>query len=264
MKKSLPISALLLLAALGSTASIAAPVATVNGTAIDSSLLDQAVSQMVANSNGQVQDSPALREDVRQRLINRQLIVQAASKAGLDKKPEFQKQMDEARTEILQQAFFAQTLSTSPVSDEALKTAYNQYAQRFNGTKEVKVRQIIVANEADAGKILAELKKGAKFETLASSKSIQQASAERGGDMGWGNLASMEPELAQALQAIPKGKYSAQALHSGLGWHIFKVEDMRDARPLPFDAVKAQIARDLQDKTIRDAIGELRKKANIQ
>ncbi|WP_374498060.1 peptidylprolyl isomerase [Vogesella indigofera] len=263
MKKSLTIAALLL-AAVGSTPSLAAPVATVNGSAIDSSTLDQAVKQVIGSSNGQLKDSPALREEVRQRLINRELIVQAATKAGLDKKPEFQQQLTEARTELLQQAFFKQSISTSPVSDSALKAAYQQYSERFNGVKEVKVRQIIVNSEADANSVLAELKKGAKFETLAASKSIHQPSRERGGDLGWGNLASMEPPLAAALQAIPKGKFSAQPLRSGLGWHLFKVEDIRDAKPLPFDTVKPQIARDLQDKAISDAIGELRQKANIQ
>ncbi len=92
MKKSLTIAALLLTAA-GSTPSLAAAVATVNGSAIDSSILDQAVKQVIGNSGGQLKDSPALREEVRQRLINRELIVQAATKAGLDKKPEFQQQL---------------------------------------------------------------------------------------------------------------------------------------------------------------------------
>lgn len=242
----------------------AAPVATVNGVAIDSSTLDNAVKQLIAASNGQAKDTPELRDEVKQRLINRQLIVDAASKAGLDKQADFIKQLENTRTELLQQAYFNQVASKVNVSDEALKTAYQQYAKQFAGMKEVNVRQIIVAKEDEAKKLIADLKKGAKFDVLARSKSIHQPSRERGGELGWGNLSAMEPVLAKALQAIPKGQISDQPLKSGLGWHIFKVEDIRDAQAAPFDKVKGQIARDLQEKAISDAIGDLRQRATIQ
>ena len=263
MKKSLSFASLLILAALTSHA-IAAPIATVNGTAIDSSTLDQAVNQIIASSNGQAKDSPALRDEVLQRLINRQLVVDAASKAGLDKTPDFQRQMEDGRAELLQQAYFAQAVKNTSISEDALKSHYEQYAQRFKGTTEVKVRQIITASEADANALLAQLKKGSKFETLAASKSIHQPSRERGGDLGWGNLSAMEPPLAEALKAIPKNKFSDKPLRSGLGWHLFLVEDVREGRPQPFDTVKPQIIRDLQEKAVSDAIGELRSKAKIQ
>jgi peptidyl-prolyl cis-trans isomerase C len=74
----------------------------------------------------------------------------------------------------------------------------------------------------------------------------------------------MEPPLAEALKAIGKGQISAKPLKSQMGWHVFKVEDIRNAQPLPFDAIKARIAQDLQEKAVRNAVLELRQKANIQ
>jgi len=260
LNKALATSVLLLAANL----TAAAPAATVNGSVIDQSILDKAVSQILAANGGRVQDSPALREDVRQRLINRELVLQAATKAGLDKTADFTSRLDEARNELLQQAFFDAASKNQPVSDADIKAEYDRYAAQFKDAKEVQVRQIVLADEAAANKAIAALKKGGKFEQMAKAQSLDAASKERGGDMGWGNLAAMEPPLAEALKAIGKGQISAKPLKSQMGWHVFKVEDIRNAQPLPFDAIKARIAQDLQEKAVRNAVLELRQKANIQ
>ena len=236
----------------------AAPIATVNGTVIDQTVLDRAVSQIINANGGRVQDSPALREDVRE------LVLQAATKSGLDKSPEFLTRLDEARNDLLQQAFFEAASKNRPVSDADIKAEYDRYASQFKDAKEVQVRQIILADEAAANKAIAALKKGAKFDQMAKAQSLDTASKERGGDLGWGNLATMEPPLAEALKAIGKGQISAKPLQSQMGWHIFKVEDIRNAQPVPFDSIKARIGQDLQEKAVRDAVLELRQKANIQ
>lgn len=243
---------------------LAAPIATVNGTAIDQQVLEQAVGQILSANGGRLQDSPALREDVRQRLINRELVLQAASKAGLDKSPEFGARLEEARKELLQQAFFDAAAKNRPVSDADIQAEYDRYATQFKDSNEVLVRQIVLPSEDAANKAIAALKKGAKFDQLAKAQSIDEASKARGGDMGWGNLAVMEAPLAEMLKTIPKGQISAKPLQSQLGWHIFKVEDIRAAKPAPLDAVKARIAQELQEKAIRDAVLDLRQKATIQ
>lgn len=252
----------LLLAA--TQAAFAAPVATVNGTVIDQSVLDQAVRQVVASNNGRVQDTPALREELRQRLINRELVLQAATKAGLDKGADFTQRLDEVRKDLLQQAFFETAAKNRPVSDADIKAEYDRYAAQFKDVNEVSVRQIVLPSEDAANKAIAALKKGGKFDQMAKAQSIDENSKARGGDMGWGNLAAMEPPLAEALKAIPKGQISAKPLQSSLGWHVFKVEDIRAAKPAPLEAVKARIAQELQEKAVRDAVLDLRQKATIQ
>lgn len=252
-------------AALVAAANLAAavPVATVNGVVIDKDTLDKVVAQVLRENNGRLQDTPALREELRQTLITRELVQQAATKGGLDKSPEFIRAMEESRKDLLQQAFFATAVKNHPVTDTQIKAEYDRYASQFSGTKEVQVHQIVLADEAAANKVIAELKKGGKFDVLVK-QSIDANSRNRGGDMGWGNLATMEPPLAAALQAIPKGQISTKPLKSSMGWHVFRIDDIRDAKPAPLDAIKQRIAHDLQNKVIQQAVGELRQKANIQ
>ncbi|MEQ6290903.1 peptidyl-prolyl cis-trans isomerase [Vogesella sp. GCM10023246] len=256
---------LLAAATLAAAANLAAavPVATVNGVVIDKDTLDKVVAQVVRENNGRLQDNPALREELRQTLITRELVQQAATKGGLDKSPEFIRALEESRKDLLQQAFFATAVKNRPVTDAQIKAEYERYANQFKGAKEVQVHQIVLADEAAANKVIAELKKGGKFDALVK-QSIDANSRNRGGDMGWGNLATMEPPLAEALKAIPKGQVSAKPLKSTHGWHVFRVDDIRDAKAAPLEAIKPRIAQELQNKVIQDAVGELRQKANIQ
>ena len=81
MKKSHIISALVL-AALSGTLS-AKTLVTVNGTAIDSSTIDDQV-KVIRSQNKQVQDSPALRKSLTERQIIATVVSQEAKRLKLD------------------------------------------------------------------------------------------------------------------------------------------------------------------------------------
>lgn len=259
------------LAGLLIAASIAVPslalaesVAIVNGTSIDKQDVDQAVSYIVRSSNGQAQDTPALREDVKNRLINREIILQEAKKRKLDKSPEVAHQITQASQDIMQDALFADILKQHPIDDARIKARYQEVTAKLNGTREVHAMQITLKTEADAKKVIADLKKGARFEQLVKTRSADPAARENGGDMGYGNLSNMAPPLADALKELKAGQYSQQPFHSNIGWHVFKVVDIRSAKAPEFDKVKAQIARQLQEEQIAQTVNDLRTKAKIQ
>lgn len=259
------LASLLLVAAIGLPSIAAAQaVATVNGVAIDKKEVDEVVSAQSKSSNGKVQDTPELREQIKNILINKQLVLQEAARRGLEKQPDFVERLQNVREEMLSEALFADILKQSPVTDAKIKARYDQLAAEQAGSKEVHARQIMVASEAEASKVIADLKKGKKFEDLAKTLSKDPAAKQNGGDMGWGNLKRMEPKLAEALKILGKGQSSSQPFKSGLGWHVFKIEDIRDAKLPPLNEVKAQIARQIQQEDVAKAVGELRSKAKIQ
>ncbi|POZ63441.1 peptidylprolyl isomerase [Chromobacterium alticapitis] len=256
--------AALLLAASISLPAVAESVAVVNGVAIDKSELDAAVANVVQSNGGRVQDSPELREQLKTSLISRQVILQEAARRGLDKQPAFAKRMDEVRSEMLREALFADIAEKAGVGDAQIKARYDQEVAKFAGTKEIHAYQITLSSQADAQKLIAQLKKGGKFEELAKTRSVDPNAKQTGGDMGWGNLARMEPKLAEALKAIPKGQVSSQPFQSQLGWHVFKVADIRDAQVPSLDEAKPQIGRQLQEEAIAKAVEDLRAKSKIQ
>ncbi|GGY19282.1 peptidylprolyl isomerase [Paludibacterium paludis] len=239
-------------------------VAVVNGVAIDKKDVDQVVATIVQNSNGQAQDTPAMREEIKSRLINRQLIQEEARRRGLEKDADVVRRIDEARSDILQDALFADIVKQNPVSDAQIKARYDELSAKLNGQKEVHARQIVLATEADANAVLADLKKGKKFEALAQARSIDPQAKQNGGDMGWGNLSGMDQTLAGILKPLGKGQYTQKPFKTNVGWFIFKVEEVRDAKAPAFDQVKPQLARQLQEEQITKTVNELRGKAKIQ
>ena len=166
----------------------AAPVAVVNGTAIQQNELDSAVSAIVRSGGGRIKDTPELRNEVKQQLINRQVILQESARRGLDKTPQFKERMDAVRDDLLQQALIDDLAKQNPVSDAQVRAEYDKLKSALSGQKEVQARQIIVGSEAEANAVIAQLKKGGNFEAIAKQKSKDPAAKQNGGDMGWGNL----------------------------------------------------------------------------
>lgn len=259
------------LAALLIAASITMPslaladtVATVNGTAIDKQDVDQAVTFMVNSSHGQAQDTPALREDVKNRLINRVIILQEARNRKLDQQPEVKRQISQATDDILQDSLFADIIKQQPIDNAKVLARYNEISAKLSGTFEVHALQITLASEADAQKAIADLKKGARFDQLVKTRSIDPNAKANGSDMGYGNLNTMAPPLAIALKGLKPGQYTPQPFRSNIGWHVFKVVDVRASKAPEFDKIKEQIARQLQEEEISQAVNDLRNKAKIQ
>ena len=145
------------------------------------------------------------------------------------------------------------------ITDELLKAEYDKFAAA-NGGKEIKARHILVDKEADATAIIASLKKGAKFEEIAKKRSKDTGSGSKGGDLDWANPSSYVPEFSAALQALKKGQLTDKAVKTQFGFHIIRVDDVRDIKLPTFDEVKPQIADQMkQDKRgtyQRDLLGK--------
>ncbi|SFN12773.1 peptidyl-prolyl cis-trans isomerase C [Formivibrio citricus] len=235
---------------------------TVNGVAIPESKVDFLVKQVVAR--GQTKDTPELRARVREDLVRNEIVVQEAVKKGLDKTPEVTNQLEMAKAQILFGAYINDYVKNNPIPEADLKKFYEEQVKpQFSG-KEYHARHILVASEAEAKAILAELKKGKKFDALAKAKSVDKASGENGGDLGWANPAAFVKEFGDALQSLPKGKVSSAPVKTQFGYHIIKVEDVRQAKGPTFEEVKGEIQQELQNQALQKMLADLRSKAKVE
>lgn len=235
--------------------------AMVNGVSIPQARIDARVKDAVAQ--GQT-DSPELRKAVRENMIRFELVIQEAKKLGLDKKPEVVQQIDTATQQVLLTAFVRDYAENHPISDDVLKQEYDKLKAKL-GDKEYNARHILVATEAEAKDIITQLggKKPKKFEALAA-KSKDTGSAENGGSLGWSAPSNFVPEFANALVSLKKGEYTKTPVQSQFGWHVIKLDDVRDLKAPPFDEVKPQLQQRLQQQAIQKAIEELRTKAKVE
>ncbi len=236
-----------------------AVVATVNGIAIPAVRADALLRSQLAQGQ---QDTEQLRTAVRNDLINREMLSQAAKKKGFDKKPEVNAQFELARQGILVNAYLQEFVAANPVRDEAVRNEYDNIVKAM-GSKEYKSRHVLVEKEEEAKDIVARLQKGEKFEELAK-QSKDPGSKDRGGDLGWSHPAGYVRPFADALVALEKGKFSASPVKSEFGWHVILLEDIRDLKHPAFDEVKPQIQQRLQQQILEKHIAELRARTKVE
>ena len=232
--------------------------ATVNGVSIPQSRLDLRVKAAIAQGQP---DSPDLRNAVRDELINIEVLAQAANKKGLNKQSEVVQQIDLSKQTILASAFIQDYVKSHPISDDTLKQEYDR-VNKARGTKEYKVSHILLKTEAEA-KTVAEQLKNSKFEDVAMDKSQDPGSSVKGGDLGWAVPSNFVKPFSDAMIALNKGQISAP-VQSQFGWHVIKLEDVRDLKVPGFDEVKPQLTQHMQQQLVQKAISDQRAKATIK
>lgn len=236
------------------------PVATVNGVAIP----QQRTELLVRERTQQGQpDGPQLRAAVRDELVNREIISQEAVKTGLTKKPELQNELELVRQTVIVQAFLREYIRNHPITDAELAKEYDRIKAEL-GDKEFKARHILVGTEEEGKSIIADLKKGAKFDDLAKRLSKDDGTKAKGGDLGWQSPATFDKDFSNAMVKLAKGKYTDTPVKTRFGYHVIEVEDSRPAQHPPLAEVKTNIAQRLQRTRIESLIAELRAKAKVE
>lgn len=195
-------------------------------------------------------------------LYTRRALALEAEKAGLDKNPQTAAALRIARDRVLSDARIAQIDAAAAPDGKALeayaRTLYNAQPQRFQALEEVRVRHILIRSsepgaKATAEKLLAELKNGADFASLAREKSGDPGSAAQGGELGFIAKGKTVPQFEQAAFALQKPGELSPVVESSFGFHIIELEERKPAGVRPFEDVKEGLMADARNKVLEDA-----------
>ncbi|WP_206952208.1 peptidylprolyl isomerase [Trinickia acidisoli] len=249
-----------LLAAFAAAPAFAQNIAVVNGTAIPKSRADALVAQLV--KQGQ-QDTPQLHEAVRDELVNREILMQEAVREGIPNRADVKAQVAVAQQTVVLRSMIEDYVAKNKPSDAEVKARYDELIKQAGG-KEYHLHHILVDNEQQAKDLIAKIKAGAKFEDLAKQYSKDPGSGKNGGDLDWANPQTYVPEFASAVEKLQKGQMTDTPVHTQFGWHIIRVDDIRNITPPPLDQVKAQIVQQMQQEKLQAFEQSLRAKAKIQ
>lgn len=257
MKKQMLSAALLALLA---TPALAQNLAVVNGKPVPSSRV-KALQQQVEASGRPV--TPEILAQIKEELIAREVFMQEARKRGLDASEAYKTQLDLARQTILIRQLFDDFKKKNPVTDADIKAEYDKFVAA-NGGKEYRARHILVEKEDEAKALIADINKGSSFEDLAKKASKDPGSGANGGDLDWAAAASYVPEFSNAMVKLAKGQMTDAPVKSQFGFHIIRVDDVRDAALPKLDEVKPQISQQLEQQKLSSFQEGLRSKAKIQ
>ena len=216
--------------------------------------------------------SPEDQKLVINRLIEKSLFTELAAKEGIDKKPEFKKNMEKIREELLVNMWMKTQLDNALVSASEAKEFYEKNKDKFMEKASMHARHILVESEKSAQEIIDTLKTlkseelKTKFIELAKTKSTGP-SGPQGGDLGTFTKGQMVPEFSKAAWALNNGEITAAPVKTQFGYHVIYLEKKEDAKPSTFEEVKERIIATLKQQQfaakIAEVAKELKSKANI-
>jgi peptidyl-prolyl cis-trans isomerase C len=247
---------------------IAGPVFAQNAVIVNGKPIPKVQLDKLLQKTGQA-DNPQVRDQAREMLVTRELILQEANNRGLSQSDAVKEQIEQSRMGILVAAVFQDYVEKEGIAEADLKAAYETVKSQYTG-KEYHVEHILVEKEADAKAITAQLKAGANFEELAKAKSKDPGSAPTGGDLGWVSEKSLVPEFSKAMVQLKKGQITDKPVKTQFGWHIIKMDDVRDVKAPPIEEVKDQLKQMIasdqnwQKAKFTEMMQKLRAKAKIQ
>lgn len=260
MNKHLKATALACLMGLVATSALAQNVAIVNGKAVPKSRLD-ALAAQIERSGRPV--TPEMQNQLREEVLAREIFMQEADRRGLAQTEDYRTQMELARQSILIRELFSDFQKKNPVTDAEMKAEYDKFVAANSG-KEYKARHILVEKEEQAKAIIASLKRGGKFEDIAKKQSKDPGSGANGGDLDWATPDTYVPEFGQALTKLSKGQVTDVPVKTQFGWHVIRLDNVRDPQLPAFDQVKQQLQQQMAQQRLAKFQDELRAKAKIE
>jgi peptidyl-prolyl cis-trans isomerase C len=235
-------------------------VAVVNGKPISSATIDSMVKAQ--GTRGQ-RDTPELRAQLKEQLINIQLLAQEGTRLGLDKKAETKNEIELARSEIVARTFVNDFAKKNQPTDAEIKTEYEKYKSQLADTKEYRAHQLVFDKEDEAKDVISKLKGGAKFEDMAKRSKDSSAQAN-GGELDWSLPAKYPKPFADALIALQKGQITDTPVKTQFGYHVIRLDDIRPTKIATLEEIKPTISSWLTQQKLLAFQQDLRKKASIK
>jgi peptidyl-prolyl cis-trans isomerase C len=196
-------------------------------------------------------------------LVDAQALLVEAKKTGLDKDPDVQRSMQMAEDRTLASALLSKVVRPQ-VSDDAVKARYEQDFANKPGETEVHARHILVADEATAKKIIAELKKGGDFAALSKQYSKDPGASKQGGDLGFFKKTDMVPEFAEAAFALKDNEVTLAPVKTQFGWHVIQTLEHRTTPAPTFEQQRDELRQQMLQAAVQKEVAQARSTVTVE
>ena len=204
-----------------------------------------------------------------EQLVQREVLYQAALRAGLDHDADVVARLAELRRVVLSQELLRrqQAHAAGAVTAEAARRYYETHPEEFTSPERVSVSRILLATSEDADAIVARLRAGEDFGALAQSLSRDDASRDRGGRIPVVYRGQLSPALEAAAFALRYGELSPVITDSE-GHHVLLGHGHVPAARMPFETVRIAIERKLStahvEQHLRAFVADLERDARVE
>jgi peptidyl-prolyl cis-trans isomerase C len=208
------------------------------------------------------------KRDFLDRLVVKKLLLKEAKKAKVEKEKEFQDQLADVREQMIIQSLLKKKVTTElKQTDEELQKFYDGHKEEFKKGQEIRTRQIIVKTEQEAKEIQARIAKGEDFAELAKKYSMDPSAKNTGGDIGFHPRGQLIPEFEEAAFKLTKVGQITQPVKSKFGFHLIKLEGVKEGSTVPFaevkDFIRQKMMQEKQAEVLKKYIEDLKKGTKI-
>jgi len=234
---------------------------TVNGQAVTGEMFGIYLNERMQKSPG-AKNSPQLQNQAINELINTMLLAQAATEAGLDKRPNVATALNMQRDQLLSRVALQEYASSHQPAEEELKKSYEEGLASQEG-EEYKARHILVKTEEEAKQLIELINDGADFAELAKEHSTGPTGV-KGGDLGWFGAGQMVKPFSDAVKGAEPGVVTPTPVQTQFGWHVIELQEKRAKQPPSFESVRQKLLTEAQRKSLGEYMNQLREKAKIE
>ena len=216
----------------------------------------------------QMAADPAIQKEFLDTLVTRNIIYQEGVRQKIAERPMVKKQVDDFRKKVVVATLLDQEVNKKlkNVSDADLKAYYDKNLKEFQQPKQVKARHILLKDQKQAEEVRQKLLKGEDFATLAKQYSIGP-SKTRGGDLGFFSRERMVKEFSDVAFSL-KPKEISPVVKTKFGYHIIRVDEIKEGRQQTFDEVKDKlrdkIRAERKNQYFKDYIDGLKKQIKVK
>ncbi len=189
--------------------------------------------------------------------ISGKIVYQEAVKAKVTDTPEYKAQLALAKQELARKIYLEQHVAKK-VTDKDVKKLYDEYKTTFKSEKEVKAKHILVPSKDKADEVIAKLNKGGNFDKLAKEYSKEPA------ELGYFTKRVMVPEFANAAFSMKKGEVSKAPVKTQFGYHVIKVEDIRDSKPMAQKDIEPQLKAMLTQGALAESFQDAAQNSKVE
>ena len=220
----------------------------------DEVITQRDVDKLIENLDPQMASmyrTPEGRAALTEELINSRLFSLKGIEEGVDKSPEYLDEIERFKKHALMKVTVDKMLEGVEATDEDARKFYTENSNQFAQPAQIRASHILVENDEEMKKVIAEIEGGKSFEDAAKEFSTCP-SKERGGDLGFFGEGQMVPEFEKVAFATEVGKVS-EPVKTQFGVHIIKVEAKNPESLIPFDDVLEQLKAYLQNQKRSEA-----------
>lgn len=199
------------------------------------------------------------------RLVDMKLILDAAKASGLEKEKATVKKLEDVRSATLHKAFLDKKV-VELVNDSMLKTKYQELIKLLpKNQMEVRLRHVMVKTKEEAEEVIKEIKSGKSFDELVKTKSIDDKTKEKKGEIGYVKRDELPADFGNVVFSAAKATLVPNPISLGkLGWSVVRVEDKRPIEAPKYEEVKAELQKIVEQEKFVEVLDKLRVDSGVK